>query len=212
MAIEDVVQRMPKVELHTHLLGSMRPKTFAELAKLRRLQLPADPEFIFANIYSPTKFDPIYANTRIPVPMSDAATDSGPKFPLLEVSRWAAAALVHPEDFARVTYEAFEDAARLSNIRHCEMFFETSLYADHGVGYATVAAGVAEGARKAAQDFPISTRMIAGINRAAPPAVAEALVAEMVAHPHDEIIGIGLEDGHHQLPADLTVVTVGCRH
>ncbi len=194
MSLEDVIRRMPKVEIHTHLLGSMRATTFAELAARRGIRLPADPLTIFANINSPARPNPIYANTRIEVPVSDPAAEPNPSYPLLEVSRWAAPALVEAEDFARVAYEAFADAATKSNVRHCEMFFEPTLYFEHGVRYATIAEGVAAGARAAARDFGIGAFMIAGINRAQPPALAEELVDAVIAHRRDEIIGIGLED------------------
>lgn len=194
MGLDEIIRRMPKVELHTHLLGSMRPATFAELAARRGIRLPADPLEIFANINSPARPNPIYANTRIPVPVSDPATEPDPSYPLLEVSRWAAPALVEAEDFARVAYEAFADAATRSNVRHCEMFFEPTLYFEHGVRYETIADGVAAGARAAARDFGIGALMIAGLNRAQPPAMAEALVDAVIAHRRDEIVGIGLED------------------
>ena len=38
----DFVRRMPKVELHVHLEGSIRPGTLLELARRRRVDLPAD--------------------------------------------------------------------------------------------------------------------------------------------------------------------------
>lgn len=37
---EDLVRRVPKVELHEHLDGSLRPSTLIELAKERQLELP----------------------------------------------------------------------------------------------------------------------------------------------------------------------------
>ncbi len=194
MSLDDIIRRMPKVELHTHLLGSMRAETFADLAARRGIRLPADPLTIFANINSPARPNPIYAGTRIPVPVSDPAAEPNPSYPLLEVSRWAAPALVEAGDFERVAYEAFADAATKSNVRHCEMFFEPTLYFDHGVRYETIADGVAAGARAAARDFGIGAAMIAGINRAQPAALADELVDLVITHRRDEIVGIGLED------------------
>ena len=44
MGLDEIIRRMPKVELHTHLLGSMRPATFAELAEReRRLRVDRPP-------------------------------------------------------------------------------------------------------------------------------------------------------------------------
>ncbi|HVS02303.1 MAG TPA: adenosine deaminase [Thermoanaerobaculia bacterium] len=41
-ALAELVRRMPKVELHVHLEGSMRPRTLLQLARRRRVTLPAE--------------------------------------------------------------------------------------------------------------------------------------------------------------------------
>jgi len=40
--IEDFIRRMPKVELHVHLEGSVQPQTLLKLAKRNAIALPAD--------------------------------------------------------------------------------------------------------------------------------------------------------------------------
>jgi len=42
--IEIFLQRMPKVELHVHLEGSMRPRVLLELARRNGVELPANDE------------------------------------------------------------------------------------------------------------------------------------------------------------------------
>ena len=42
MSIERFIQAMPKVELHVHLEGSIRPATLLKLAQRNRVPLPAD--------------------------------------------------------------------------------------------------------------------------------------------------------------------------
>jgi aminodeoxyfutalosine deaminase len=39
--IEDFITQMPKVELHVHLEGSVRPQTLLKLAKRHGIPLPA---------------------------------------------------------------------------------------------------------------------------------------------------------------------------
>ena len=40
--LEEFIRKMPKVELHVHLEGSVRPATLLQLAKRHRISLPAD--------------------------------------------------------------------------------------------------------------------------------------------------------------------------
>src|ERR1700685_4193954 len=40
--IADLLRAMPKVDLHCHLDGSLRPQTVLELARERKVKLPAD--------------------------------------------------------------------------------------------------------------------------------------------------------------------------
>ncbi len=44
MLNEEIIRKAPKVELHEHLDGSLRPKTVLELAEKKGIQLPSDTE------------------------------------------------------------------------------------------------------------------------------------------------------------------------
>ena len=41
MTIQSYIEAMPKVELHVHLEGSIRPETFLKLAGRHKIELPA---------------------------------------------------------------------------------------------------------------------------------------------------------------------------
>ena len=44
LSLEGFLRAIPKVELHVHLEGAMRPRTLLALARRRRVTLPADDE------------------------------------------------------------------------------------------------------------------------------------------------------------------------
>jgi adenosine deaminase len=193
MQLDSFLQRIPKIELHCHLLGTLRPDTCAELVKRSGIKLPADVHFMFERFNRLVKLDSRYAHTRVPLAEPSPEETAETWYRVLEVVDAVGPALTSREDFARLMYEGLEDAVRDSNVRYCEMFFEGMVFLANGVPYPTVVDGLIEGARAAEKDFGVQSRLIAGINRSQPPAAAMDLVDQMLAHPRDEVIGIGLE-------------------
>lgn len=57
MSIESYLQKMPKVELHVHLEGSIQPETLLKLAKKNKVDLPANTVEGLRNWYTFTNFD-----------------------------------------------------------------------------------------------------------------------------------------------------------
>ena len=160
----DVLRRMPKVELHCHLEGSVRASTLIEMAQRRSVPLPtADPDDLY-------RFD-------------DLAE-------FLHVYELACRALASVSDFALVTYEALEDAARSSNVRYREMFFNPSL---HTVPYPAMLEGIVAGVRAAEHDYGIQCRLIPSIYRHDSVATATAMVEQVAAHRSDYVVGIGMD-------------------
>jgi len=191
--VSGVLRALPKVELHCHFVGSIRPDTVAELARRNGVSFPVEIAMLYANIESAPLLGPQYESTAVALPRGEEAAGHDGGYGLLEVSQWVMDVLVHREDFARAVYESLEDATRASNVRYREMFFEPAEFMARGVSYATLVDGLAEGMRAAETDYGITCRLIAGIDRSKPPAGALELVETMIAHPRDEVIGIGLE-------------------
>lgn len=185
--------RLPKVELHCHFLGSVRPATVAELAAANGVELPVDVAELYGRIESAPLVGPEYEHTMVPLPDADQARGHFGGYGLLQASAWVMAALVRREDFARAAYESQQDAHRTSNVRYREMFFEPAAFMSLGISYATVVDGLLDGMRTAETDLGVAGRLIAGIDRAEPPGAARELVGEMLATHRDDVIGIGLE-------------------
>src|SRR5688572_3125263 len=92
----DVYDRLPKVELHCHLEGTIAPKTVADLASKSRRELP--------------------------VPRVEDLYEYDSLNGFLEIFWFVQELLATPEDWERVAYEAVVDAAPFG-LRYRETFF-----------------------------------------------------------------------------------------
>ena len=187
------LDRMPKVDLHCHLIGTVRASTFAELARREGLALPAEPERVFADINSLPPDPALYRDTRIPVPQGPSEGEPDVSYSLFQASEWVVEVLRDADDLTRITYEAFEDAHR-SGTRHLELFFDAVPPHLASLGYAGSVEAYAEGIRLAERDFGMTGRMIQGIDRSRSGEHALALVQQVVDAPNEYVAGIGLDN------------------
>lgn len=188
------IRKLPKVELHCHLIGTVRASTFADLARRAGLELPEDPERIFRDINSLPPDPALYRDTVIPVPQERSPDEPAVSYSLFQASAWVIQALRDADDLTRIVYEAFEDAHRHSGVRHLELFFDDVPEHLSALGYAGSVAAYVEGIRMAERDFGMTGRMIKGIDRSRSGEEALARVQEMVAHPNEYVAGIGLDN------------------
>ena len=163
-SVADLARQLPKVELHCHLEGAIRPTTVAELARTNGVALPVnDPAELF-------HFDDLTG--------------------FLEIFSLICASLRTADDFRRITYEALADAAAVG-VRYREMFFSPGFLAPYGVDLTTVWDGIRAGLADAHADLDIRCRMILDVDKGAPPAAAGELVELAAAQDRDQLIGIG---------------------
>ena len=99
---DEFLRRVPKVELHCHFEGTVRPGTFADLARKHGVALPTDD---VDRLYD---YDSIYE--------------------FLKIFAMVSSTLIDQEDFARAAYESIEDGVKLGNLRYREMFFNPTLH------------------------------------------------------------------------------------
>jgi adenosine deaminase len=191
---EEWIRRIPKVDLHCHLIGTVRATTFADLARRAKLDLPEDPERIFADINSLPPDPALYRNTVIPVPQGRSAGEPEVSYSLFQASAWVIQSLRDADDLTRIVYEAFEDAHRLSGTRHLELFFDDVPEHLAALGYTGSVEAYAEGIRMAERDFGMTGRMIKGIDRSKSGAEALERVREVVDNPNEYVAGIGLDN------------------
>lgn len=164
----DYLRLVPKVELHCHVVSTIRAERLLGWARERGVRLPSDDPA--------TLFD--YDNIVDFLAVFNAAH---------EVFRTA-------EDFAVLAYEGVQDAVRDANLRYREYYVNPDNFAHLGIDYATVVDGLISGLRRAEAEFGVGFGVVPAINRAMSPATAAALVETMIANPRPEVLGLGQDD------------------
>jgi adenosine deaminase len=171
--------RLPKVELHCHLLGTVRQQTFEALIDKHRAPLSRED---VAEFYR---------------------RDGKPIGVLRVLRALESHLLLEPDDFRRLTYEYLEDAARES-VRHAEFFWNpTATVRDAGLSYAEVQAAIVRGMSDAQTDFGIRSLLIPAIDREASPGDANEMVRLMLANRHEAVAGIGIDYRENERPPEL---------
>jgi adenosine deaminase len=167
MTYEEYLRRIPKVELHCHFEGTVRPQTFADLARKHDVELPTQ------------EVDRLYDYDSI--------------YEFLKIFGMVSSTLRDQDDFARTAYESIEDGVKLGNLKYREMFFNPTLHTRRGVPYTTVIDGLIDGIRAAESDFGVRCRLIADVYRQDPPEMASDMVRDVLDHRRDELIGLGMD-------------------
>jgi adenosine deaminase len=179
LSLVDFLHQLPKAELHCHLFGTVRRATFTELAKRERAPL------------SDAEIEAFYTRGEKPVGV-------------LRVLRALDAWLIrHPDDLHRLTYEYLQDAAA-HNVRYAEFFWNpTGTARESGIAYPQAQAAILRAVEDAQKDFGITGRLIAAIDREAPPAEATEMVRWVVANRDERTLGIGIDYRENDRPPEL---------
>src|SRR5205807_3908573 len=179
LSYEDYLRRVPKVELHCHFEGTVRPQTFAELAQKHGVELPTqDADKLY-------DYDSIYEFLKIFAMVSSTLRDR--------------------EDFARASFESIEDGVKLGNLKYREMFFNPTLHTRRGVPYPVVVDGLIDGITRAEDELGVTCRLIADVYRQDPPELAREMVEQVLEHRRDELIGLGMDGAEAPDPPEKFV-------
>jgi adenosine deaminase len=141
MTLESYLRAAPKVELHVHLEGAIRPATLLELARRNRVDLPAD----------------TVEGLRQWFVYRDFAH-------FIEIFVTATACLCSAEDYALIVYEFGAEMAR-QNVRYAEVTFSPSTHVWLGRPWELVFGGITRGRERAEAEFGVRIRWIFDIVR-----------------------------------------------
>jgi adenosine deaminase len=162
----EYLTRLPKVDLHCHLVGTLRPSTLGDLARKHGIPLPRSEERLY-------DFEDFYS--------------------FIEILRLSATVMQSQDDFARVTYEALADGRRDGNLKHAELMFNPQYFYGSGITYRAMVDGLIEGIRAAEKDHGTTALLIPSIDRQIEPSRAMEILQDILAYRPDEVAGIGLD-------------------
>jgi adenosine deaminase len=174
--VATALDRLPKVELHCHVEGTMRPGTVVELAARNGIPLPsADP----TELYRYTSLDTF-----------------------LQVFWLVQSTLGSREDWARLAYESVVDGAA-HGLVYRETFFTPARHLAAGQDLADIVAGLAEGLEAGERETGARVLLICDIDRAYGGQAGLELIERLVelrradAPGTERVIGIGLDSTEH---------------
>lgn len=139
---------LPKIDLHCHLDGSVRPQTFIDLAHQQNLPLPSeDINKIKSLMVAPETCQNLDEYLmRFELPLSVMQTETG---------------------IERISFEVFEDAAR-ENVKYLEVRFGPLLHLQQGLTLDQVIGSAIKGMKKAEKLYDIKGNFILSILRTMP--------------------------------------------
>ncbi len=162
--LRNIVQRMPKAELHIHIEGSLEPELIFALAQRNGVSLAYPSVEALREAYAFTDLQSF-----------------------LDIYYAGASVLLNEQDFYDMT-AAYLARAHADNVRHAEIFFDPQTHTARGVPFETVINGI----WRACQEGPISASLIMCFLRHLSEDEAIATLEESLPY-RDKFIGVGLD-------------------
>jgi aminodeoxyfutalosine deaminase len=164
----------PKIELHVHLEGTVRPETLREIAKRNDYQLPDDLESLYR--------------------FRDFAH-------FIEVWILTTNALRTEADFRQVVVDYAEEAAAHGAV-YIEGIFSPAERVARGVGWDEIFGGYCDGAQEARERHGVEVRLTPDIYRGATSEQAEQVVRHSAEYGERGIVAVGLGGLEAEFPPE----------
>jgi adenosine deaminase len=171
--LRQIVQQMPKAELHIHIEGSLEPELIFDLAQRNGVELAYD---------SVESLRAAYAFTDLQS--------------FLDIYYAGASVLLHEQDFYDMT-AAYLARAHADQVRHAELFFDPQTHTARGVPMASVINGI----WRACQDAPLSATLIMCFLRHLGEDEAIATLEDALPF-RNKLIGVGLDSSERGHPPE----------
>ena len=172
-SMRNILQQMPKAELHIHIEGSLEPELIFALAQRNGVSLAYGSVEELRRAYAFTDLQSF-----------------------LDIYYAGASVLLQEQDFYDMT-AAYLARAHADNVRHAEIFFDPQTHTARGVPFETVINGI----WRACQDGPISATLIMCFLRHLSEDDAIATLEEALPF-RDKFIGVGLDSSERGNPPE----------
>lgn len=139
---------LPKIELHCHLDGSLRPGTILDIAKKEGIDIPY--------------FDVDGIQKEITAPLECNSLNE-----YLQAFAIPNLVMQSKESLRRTTFELLEDAAK-ENVKYIEVRFAPLLHTTRGLGVEEIVESVIDGIKKAEEKYDIKGNLILSCMRSMP--------------------------------------------
>ena len=177
--------RLPLIDLHRHLDGSIRLETILDLGRRHNIPLPA---------WTTAELRPHVVVTEPHAGLVE----------FLAKFQWMIAVLADYDACRRVAYENVEDASR-EGIRYIELRFSPCFMASHHhLDPSRVVEAVIEGARQGEADFGVRVNLIGILTRTFGPGLARKELLALLDHK-EHLVALDLAGDEASKPAGLFV-------
>jgi aminodeoxyfutalosine deaminase len=168
----------PKIELHVHLEGTVRPATLLEIARRNDYPLPADTEEGLAELYDFRDFAHF-----------------------IEIWILTTNALRTEEDFRQVVVDYAAEAASHGAV-YLEAIFSPAERVERGIGWDEIFSGYCDGAQEARELHGVEVRLTPDIHRGSQLDGAEQVVRYSGKYRDRGVVGVGLGGLEAQYPPE----------
>ena len=176
--LKQLVERLPKAELHIHIEGSLEPAMMFELARRNGVSLPYPDVEAISKAY-----------------IFNCLQD------FLDLYYQGMSVLQTEQDFRDLTW-AYLQRCHQQNVVHCEIFFDPQGHTERGIEFGVFMKGICGALEKAKTDLGISSKLIMCFLRHLDE--ASALATLEAARPYlGSITGVGLDSSELGHPPHL---------
>ena len=178
---KELIQKLPKAELHCHLDGSLRVSTIIDLAAHQKVELPAKNQEDLHNILA------------IKEKLKNLEE-------YLEIFDITLSVLQTPESLIRVAFELAEDCWN-DGVRYVEVRYSPILHTQEGMTSSESIDAVKKGLDQAESEFGIKTGIIICGIRNISPEVSLKLADLAVQYKNKGVVGFDLAGAEENFPA-----------